>query len=225
MKVDERMNYPTTLVKEVKQRMNNRPVEGFVAGQGSLKPKIMFVGEAPGKNEVENHIPFSGQAGKELMACLEGLKLTRADVYITSAVRSRPYRVVERINKRTHEKEIVYPNRTPTKAEVFAHAPILDYEIDKIKPDLIATLGNIGLQRLLGKDHTVSKNHGQLYVGPVLELNKQKTHYEWSKKTYRIVPLFHPAAIFYNRSLAPLIKQDWEILDTLINDTRKGSSE
>ncbi|MBO0430947.1 uracil-DNA glycosylase [Enterococcus sp. DIV0660C] len=219
------MNYPTELIKEAKQRMNNRPVEGFVAGQGPLEPKIMFVGEAPGKNEVENHIPFSGQAGKELMTCLEKLSLTRADVYITSAVRSRPYSTVERVNKRTKQEEIVYPNRTPTKAEVFAHAPILDYEIATIKPELIATLGNIGLQRLLGKDYTVSRNHGQLYVGPILELNKQKTQYEWSKNTYRLLPLFHPAAIFYNRSLTPLIEHDWETLKTLIDETKKGNPE
>lgn len=203
------MNYPSELIQEATTRMQNRPVEGFVAGQDPLHPKLMLVGEAPGKTEIENHIPFSGQAGKELMHTLSLAGLTREDVYITSAVRSRPYRTVQRVNKRTQRPEITYPNRTPSKAEVFAHAPILDYEIEQIQPKLIATLGNIGLQRLLGQTYTISKNHGQLYSGPILRLNEQKDAYEWSKKNYRLFPLFHPAAIFYNRTLAETINQDW----------------
>ena len=176
----------------------------------------MLVGEAPGKTEIDTHVPFSGQAGKELMQALSSTGLTREEVYITSAVRSRPYRVTHRINKRTQQSETVYPNRTPTRSEVFAHAPILDYELMKVQPKLIATLGNIGLQRLLGKEYTVTKNHGQLYTGPVLQLTEQKDAYEWSEKNYRILPLFHPAAIFYNRSLVPVIHQDWQVLASLL---------
>lgn len=182
------MEYPKELIQEASLRMNGRPVEGFIAGQGPLHPKLMLVGEAPGKTEIDTHVPFSGQAGKELMQALSSTGLTREDVYITSAVRSRPYRVVQRINKRTKQQEIVYPNRTPTKAEVLAHAPILDYEIKQVQPQLIATLGNIGLQRLLGKEYTVTKNHGQLYTGPVLQLTEQKDAYEWSEKT---IEFFH----------------------------------
>ena len=57
------MEYPTELIQEASLRMNDRPVEGFVAGQGPLHPKLMLVGEAPGKTEIDTHIPFSGQAG------------------------------------------------------------------------------------------------------------------------------------------------------------------
>ncbi len=91
------------------------------------------------------------------MQALSSTGLTREDVYITSAVRSRPYRVTHRINKRTQQTETVYPNRTPTRSEVFAHAPILDYELMEVQPKLIATLGNIGLQRLLGKNILLPK--------------------------------------------------------------------
>lgn len=215
------MIYPDELVQEATTRMQGRAVEGFVAGQGPLHPKLMLVGEAPGKTEIDNHIPFSGQAGKELMQTLALAGLTREDVYITSAVRSRPYRTVQRLNKRTQQAETVYPNRTPTKAEVFAHAPILDYEIEHVEPHLIATLGNIGLQRLLGSAYTISKNHGQLYTGPILKLNQQKDAYEWSDKSYQILPLFHPAAIFYNRTLADVIRKDWL---TLANYLEKDPS-
>lgn len=210
------MNYPDELVQEAKNRMQNRPVEGFVAGQGPTFPRLMLVGEAPGKTEIESHIPFSGQAGKELMQALSLAGLTREDVYITSAVRSRPYRTVQRLNKRKQAFETIYPNRTPSKAEVFAHAPILDYEIEHVQPQLIATLGNIGLQRLLGQSYKISKEHGQLYTGPILRLNEKMDAYKWSEQTYCVFPLFHPAAIFYNRSLAETIKKDWFVLGELL---------
>lgn len=210
------MEYPKELVKIVNERSKNYALEGFVTGSGPLDPKLMIVGEAPGRKEIENLIPFSGQAGKELMACFASVELTREDVYITSALRSRPYKINERVNKKTGAKEIVYPNRTPSKKEVFAHAPLLDYEIKVVKPKLIATLGNIGLKRLLGNTYTVSKFHGQIIKHPIQMLNEKMESYVWSKKDYTIVPLFHPAAIFYNRKLAPLIKADWQVIGQLL---------
>ena len=75
-----------------KQRIEGHSVEGFVWGSGPENPAIMLVGEAPGESEVEIGIPFTGRAGKELMASLESIGLAREDVYITSAVRSRPYK-------------------------------------------------------------------------------------------------------------------------------------
>ncbi|MEY8446317.1 uracil-DNA glycosylase [Enterococcus ratti] len=219
------MNYPDQLVKEATERMNGKNVEGFVTGQGPLHPKLMLVGEAPGKTEIENHVPFSGQAGKELMHALSLVGLTREEVYITSAVRSRPYRILQRMNKHSQQIETVYPNRTPTKAEVLAHALILDYEIEQVQPKLIATLGNIGLKRLLGNTFTISKNHGQFYKGPILRLNKQKDTYEWSKKTYTVLPLFHPAAIFYNRSLTKTLDEDWSKLAQWLKNETISSTE
>ena len=83
------MEYPKELIQEASLRMNGRPVEGFIAGQGPLHPKLMLVGEAPGKTEIDTHVPFSGQAGKELMQALSSTGLTREEVYITSAPVSR----------------------------------------------------------------------------------------------------------------------------------------
>lgn len=96
----------------------------------------------------------------------------------------------------------MYPNRTPNKKEILAHAPILDYELVSVQPTIIATLGNIGLQRLLGPKLQISESHGKIYHGPVLELNNELNQYQPSKEEYTVVPLFHPAAIFYNRSLS-----------------------
>ncbi|MBR8695358.1 uracil-DNA glycosylase [Enterococcus faecalis] len=201
--------------------MNDRPVEGFVAGQGPLHPKLMLVGEAPGKTEIDTHIPFSGQAGKELMQALSSTGLTREDVYITSAVRSRPYRVTHRINKRTQQTETVYPNRTPTRSGSICTRTDTGLRTDGNPAKINCDTGNIGLQRLLGKEYTVTKNHGQLYTGPVLQLTKQKRCLRMVRKNYRILPLFHPAAIFYNRSLVPVIHQDWQVLASLFTTRLK----
>ncbi|GAA2932169.1 uracil-DNA glycosylase [Enterococcus raffinosus] len=210
------MEYPKELVALVAERSKDFQLEGFIAGQGPTHPKLMLVGEAPGRKEVVNHIPFSGAAGKELIQAMASIGLTRENTYITSAVRSRPYKIIERINKRTKESETVYPNRTPNKKEILAHAPILDYELVSVQPTIIATLGNIGLQRLLGPKWQISESHGKIYHGPVLELNNELNQYQPSKEEYTVVPLFHPAAIFYNRSLSEKIKDDWLTLGKLL---------
>ena len=215
------MDYPDKLVNLVAERSKDFQLEGFVAGQGPLQPKLMLVGEAPGRNEIVNHIPFSGAAGKELIQAMASIGLTRDNTYITSAVRSRPYKIVERVNKRTQEIEIVYPNRTPNKKEVLAHAPILDYELAAVQPKVIATLGNIGLQRLFGPKWQISERHGEVYRGPVLELSAEQNNYRISEKEYTIVPLFHPAAIFYNRSLSEKILADWLTLGNLLKKEEK----
>lgn len=215
------MDYPDKLVNLVAERSKDFQLEGFVAGQGPLQPKLMLVGEAPGRNEIVNHIPFSGAAGKELIQAMASIGLTRDNTYITSAVRSRPYKIVERVNKRTQEIEIVYSNRTPNKKEVLAHAPILDYELAAVQPKIIATLGNIGLQRLLGPKWQISERHGEVYRGPVLELSAEQNNYRISEKEYTIVPLFHPAAIFYNRSLSEKILADWLTLGNLLKKEEK----
>lgn len=215
------MEYPKSLVTFVTERSKDFQLEGFIAGQGPLQPKLMLVGEAPGRNEIVNHIPFSGAAGKELIRAMEAIGLTRENTYITSAVRSRPYKVVERLNKRTQKNETVYPNRTPNKKEILAHAPILDYELSVVQPEIIATLGNIGLQRLLGPRWQISERHGEIYHGPVLKLDKEQNSYQLSEKEYTVVPLFHPAAIFYNRSLSEKIAADWLTLGKLLEKEEK----
>lgn len=215
------MEYPKELVDLVATRSKGFQLEGFMAGQGPRHPKLMLLGEAPGRNEVVNHIPFSGAAGKELIQAMTAIGLTRENTYITSAVRSRPYKIVEWINKRTKEPETVYPNRTPTKKEILAHAPILDYELSVIQPTIIATLGNIGLQRLLGPKWQISERHGDVYRGPVLELTADQNNYQQSKQAYTVLPLFHPAAVFYNRKLSETITEDWALLGNLLEKEEK----
>ncbi|KIL52668.1 uracil-DNA glycosylase [Jeotgalibacillus alimentarius] len=211
------MRIPESLAKQGKERIKDYPVEGFVYGEGPENPVIMLVGEAPGETEIHNGIPFSGRAGKELMQSLEFLGLTRDDVYITSAVRSRPYKWGEKKDRSTGEMIKRKYNRAPTAGEIKAHAAILDYEVKNVRAPLIVTLGNIGLQRLAGKDKKVTQVHGQLLKQPVQYLESPDAGtFSWTEETYEIFPTFHPAAIFYNRSLEEKLTEDLKTLKNLI---------
>ncbi|PGZ10991.1 uracil-DNA glycosylase [Bacillus cereus] len=206
------MKYPNHLVKQVNERSTSYQLEGFISGQGPENPKFMLVGEAPGETEIHNGIPFSGRAGKQLMGFLERIHVTREEVYITSAVRSRPYKWKE---KRERSGEIIQKkyNRTPNQGEIIAHAPLLDYELEHIEPPVIVTLGNIALQRLVGKNNKITDVHGELLKQPVQQLKDSSgTEFIWTEKEYSIFPTFHPASIFYNRSLLELIYEDLEKL-------------
>ncbi|AFU12185.1 TPA: uracil-DNA glycosylase [Bacillus toyonensis] len=206
------MEYPDYIVKQVKEHSASYQLEGFLSGQGPGNPKIMLVGEAPGETEIHNGIPFSGRAGKHLMEFLERIHVTREEVYITSAVRSRPYKWREK-KERNGEKIQKKYNRTPNQGEILAHAPLLDYELEHIDPPVIVTLGNIALQRLVGKNHKITDVHGELLKQPVQQLKDSCcTEFVWTEKEYSIFPTFHPASIFYNRSLLELIYEDWEKL-------------
>ncbi|WP_422122150.1 uracil-DNA glycosylase [Planococcus sp. X10-3] len=196
-------------------RIEGFPVEGFVRGSGPRRPAIMLVGEAPGENELETGIPFTGRAGRELMQSLASVGLSREDVYITSAVRSRPYKWGAK-KKRNGDTEDRKYNRPPTKREIIAHAPILDTEIRDIKPPLIVTLGNVGLQRLIGPQAKVTEMHGVLLETPILMWEEAAGKFVESAEVYHILPTFHPASVFYNPPVRALKEADWRKLGDLL---------
>ena len=209
---------PDHLVELGLKRIEGHAVQGFVRSYGSQAPKLLLLGEAPGENEIETGIPFIGRAGTELMKSLDSIGLTREDVFITSSVRSRPYKwgtKKERdgtIVKRTY-------NRAPKPAEILAHAPLLDYEIEHLEPQLIVTLGNAGLQRLLGKEAKVTELHGQKLCRPIQYLNKlEDRHYSLTSEYFVIVPTFHPASVFYRPSLRELVQQDWQLIGQFLEE-------
>ncbi|MEI2666677.1 uracil-DNA glycosylase [Rossellomorea sp. LJF3] len=207
---------PETLVNLCKERMEPYNCEGFVHGRGPMNPAIMIVGEAPGETEIHNGMPFSGRAGKVLDQFFHYLGLGREDIYFTSTVRSRPYKIVQ---KKTVDNEMIEKkyNRAPILKEQLAHAPILDYELQHVKPKQLVTLGNIGLQRLLGRKYTISDCHGQLIHSKVRRLKDlDSNEWTWSEETYSIFPTFHPASIFYNRSLEKDIYKDLDHLKEIL---------
>lgn len=199
------LNYPPHLTRAVQHKTEGFQLEGLLRGQGNPNACLMLIGEAPGRTEIESHVPFSGKAGEQLTTALHQIGLGREDIYITSAVRSRPYAI--RKNKRN--STITFPNRTPLKKEIHAHAPLLDWEIEQIQPAIIATLGNTALHRLMGTSLQISKHHGRARDHEILRFNPKTKAYEWSEQRYSIIPLYHPAAIFYNKQLADVILKDW----------------
>jgi DNA polymerase len=210
------MKYPTELMEEIKEKSAPYKLEGFLSGNEPLHATAMLVGEAPGKTELETKVPFSGQAGKELDAELAHANLRREDLYITSVVRRRPYHIKERINKKTGAATVSRPNRTPTKSEVKVFAPLIDFEIQTIQPKIIAPMGNVALKRLLGNQYAISTYHGQVLEQPILKIMADRSNYELTEESYLIFPIYHSAAVLYNRSLKQEIEKDWHSLFQLI---------
>ena len=115
----------------------------LVFGDGSPDADIVFIGEAPGKNEDLQGIPFVGAAGKFLNEMLASINLKRADVYSTNIVKYRPPE-----------------NRDPLPDEKAAFLPFLRAQLEVIKPKLVATLGRHSMDALL-PGLQISQVHGQ----------------------------------------------------------------
>ena len=115
-----------------------------VPGKGNFHSDVIFVGEAPGKNEDEQGEPFIGIAGKKLSAALEDAGVSREEVYITNIVKCRPPK-----------------NRVPTTIERSTCQEYLKQEIAIIKPKIICILGNTAFNSLLGGSE-ITKFRGKI---------------------------------------------------------------
>lgn len=205
---------PDDLKGQCIERMNPYDCEGFVEGEGPMNPLLMLIGEAPGVTEIETGIPFNGRSGEYLTQFLHYLGFKRSDVFITSTVRSRPFKMIETTDK-SGNVVIKRPNRAPTKKEQLAHAPLLDYQIEKVNPEIIMTVGNIAYKRLTGETRRLSHIHGQIKERKILRLSSDET-FVLSDRIYTIFPTYHPASIFYNRKLLEDIYRDLDHLKRYI---------
>jgi DNA polymerase len=115
----------------------------LVFGDGNADSQIVFIGEAPGKNEDLQGKPFVGAAGKFLNEMLEGIGLKREDIYITNIVKYRPP-----------------DNRDPHPEEKKAFLPYLQAQLEVIQPKIVATLGRHSMNCFL-PDLQISQIHGQ----------------------------------------------------------------
>ena len=115
-----------------------------VPGKGNFQSDVIFVGEAPGRNEDKHGEPFVGAAGKKLSAALEGAGITREEVYITNVVKCRPPN-----------------NRVPNTTERDTCKEYLKKEISIIKPKIICVLGNTAFNSVLGGSE-ITKYRGKL---------------------------------------------------------------
>jgi uracil-DNA glycosylase len=137
-----------------------------VPGKGNFKSDVIFVGEAPGKNEDKNGEPFIGIAGKKLTAALENAGVSRDEIYITNIVKCRPP-----------------SNRVPKPDERETCQEYLKEEISIIKPKIICILGNTVFNSVLGGSEItkyrgkVAQKDNQLYfitIHPAATIYNQK---------------------------------------------------
>lgn len=129
----------------------SRSRRNAVPGDGQLSSKIMFIGEAPGKNEDEQGKPFVGAAGMILNQALEKAGIKRAEVFITNVVKCRPPN-----------------NRLPENDERSICRQYLDRQISLIAPKIICILGSTAYSSILG-GKSIIKNRGK-----IMERNGQK---------------------------------------------------
>jgi len=176
-------------LSEFRKENNYHPV----IGEGSLDAKIIFIGEAPGKNEAETGRPFCGASGRVLDELLDSIGLKREDVYITNIVKDRPP-----------------DNRDPRKGEIKLYAPFLDQQIEIIQPQVIAPLGRFSMEFILKRfdapeqDQKISALHGK------------KIEVQASYGTVFVVPLFHPAVALYTAAQKDTLLQDFTTLTEFV---------
>ncbi len=155
----------------------------------------MFVGEAPGKNEDLQGMPFVGMAGKNLDGLLRNVGLTIEEVYIANILKYRPPE-----------------NRNPLNDEIKEHTLWLAEQIKCIKPRVICSLGNYATKFFLSGGDVDKMNELQ----GITELHGKVKVIEFQGLKIKLVPLFHPAAIIYNRKLMDDWEKDMEIIKKVI---------
>lgn len=171
-----------------------------VIGQGDHYANIMFIGEAPGKNEAETGLPFCGASGRVLDELLASINLDRQQVYVTNIVKDRPPN-----------------NRDPQKAEIELYAPFLERQIDIIQPNVIATLGRFSMEFVLRRFGSARANQRIIQLhGTVIDV---KTNYGQAS----VVPLYHPAAALYNASQRSTLEHDFQALIPFISDDKPST--
>lgn len=173
--------------------------KNIVIGKGNEKAKILFVGEAPGANEDLQGLPFVGAAGKNLDKLLADVGLSLNDIYVTNILKCRPPE-----------------NREPSLEEIRAHTPWLIKQVKDMKPRVVCSLGNYATKFFFaGLDcEKMDKQPGITSVhGKVKEI-------EFDGIKIKLIPLFHPAAIIYNRALIPIWEKDMEIVKKEVEQKR-----
>lgn len=188
------MNKKETLLEQIRADIidNNvcpdlaKTATNLVMGDGTIDAKIVFIGEAPGKNEDEQGLPFVGAAGKFLNEMLATVNMNRSDVYITNIVKYRPPN-----------------NRDPLPEEKKAFWPYLVRQLNVIQPKIVVTLGRHSMEYFL-PDLKISAIHGQ------------PKRIAFGDTKLVIVPLYHPAAALYNGSMRATLIEDFTKLPKII---------
>jgi uracil-DNA glycosylase len=159
-----------------------------VFGAGDADAEVMFVGEAPGAEEDRQGLPFVGRAGQLLNQLLEGIGLSREEVFIANVLKSRPP-----------------GNRDPQPMEIEACKPYLFEQVRLIEPRVVCTLGNFATKLLSGNPTGITRVRGTPQV------------HELGGRTVFLLPLFHPAAALRTPAVKETLRADLELLPQLLS--------
>ncbi len=180
MKIDD-------VIKDLKDHKSNlqKTAKNLVVYDGNLNAKVMLIGEAPGRDEDQQGIPFVGRAGQLLNKMLLAINLQREDVYITNVVNWRPP-----------------DNRTPNDEEILEFLPFLQRQIDIIKPKFIFLLGGVAAKAILSTPLALGKLRGKWHEYKSLNLDE----------TILTIASYHPAFLLRSPQYK---KHSWEDLQML----------
>jgi DNA polymerase len=170
-----------------------------VIGEGCLDADIVFIGEAPGKNEALSGRPFCGRAGKILDELLEEAGLCREDVYITNIVKDRPPN-----------------NRRPTNREVEIYSPFLIRQLEIIQPKVIVTLGSTSTRFAFDYLNVLGafKAFG--------EVEGRRFDMVCNGRRMLLFPLYHPAYAIYQRTNLPGMRERFRQIPALLEEEKNS---
>jgi DNA polymerase len=151
----------------------------LVFSDGNPQARIMFVGEAPGRDEDIEGLPFVGRSGKLLDRMMAAIGLDRSKAYIANVIPWRPP-----------------GNRTPTPQETQICLPFIQRQIELVDPDVLVTLGNPSTQTLLSTREGIMKTRGKWF------------DYDTGTRTIRAIATFHPAYLLRSPSYKRMSWQD-----------------
>ncbi len=160
-----------------------------VIGEGSHDAKIMFIGEAPGRNEAKTGRPFCGRAGDILDELLSSVGIKRENVYVTNIVKDRPPE-----------------NRDPTPEEILVYGPFLDRQIEILKPKILATLGRYSMVYIMERFGLKEK------ILPISSMHGKVFEAVASYGEISVIPLYHPAVAIYNIHSKDTLIKDFQVL-------------
>jgi uracil-DNA glycosylase len=151
----------------------------LVFADGNPQARVMFVGEAPGRDEDIEGLPFVGRSGKLLDRMIAAIGLDRSKAYIANVIPWRPP-----------------GNRTPTPQETQICLPFIRRQIELVNPDVLVTLGNPSTQTLLSTRDGIMKTRGKWF------------DYDTGTRTIRAIATFHPAYLLRSPSYKRMTWQD-----------------
>jgi uracil-DNA glycosylase family 4 len=151
----------------------------LVFADGNPQARIMFVGEAPGRDEDIEGLPFVGRSGKLLDRMMGAIGLDRSKAYIANVIPWRPP-----------------GNRTPTPQETQICLPFIQRQIELVDPDVLVTLGNPSTQTLLATREGIMRTRGKWL------------DYDTGTRTIRALATFHPAYLLRSPSYKRMAWQD-----------------